>query len=177
MKVYAGIGSRETPADVLAVMRNLAYELSGRGWTLRSGGAPGADTAFADGAWDAYFANSRRPKPEVYLPWPSFAGIRPANARLSEPQPEAFEIARRHHPAWDRLRQGGQKLHARNVHQVLGPDVTAPVLSSFIICWTPGGEGGGGTGQALRIARSYDVPIFDLARPSDFERVTGGLFS
>jgi len=39
---YSGIGSRETPDDILELMKAVAYKLAGRGYTLRSGGADGA---------------------------------------------------------------------------------------------------------------------------------------
>ena len=79
--------------------------------------------------------------------------------------PKAFEIAAKFHPAWDKLSQGAQKLHARNCHQVLGKDLKT--LSSFIICYTSKGNGSGGTGQALRIAKAYNVPIFDCGLHSN----------
>lgn len=168
MKYYAGIGSRSTPKNILDLMTSIAIKLDGKGWTLRSGGAEGADTAFEIGAFQ------RR---EIYLPWPGFNHRTSQHSapRLSEPQAEAFEIAAIHHPAWANLSKPVRCLHARNVHQILGPDVTAPVLSKFVICWTPDGAGGGGTGQALRISRYHDVPIFDLAIPADLERITKGL--
>ena len=131
MKYYAGIGSRETPADVLYAMGAIAVRLSYKGWTLRSGGAPGADSAFAQGAWDAFTEGDgdgrMLTRPEIYLPWLGFESI--GNARLVNPQPETFSIAEQFHPAWDRLSQGAKRLHARNVHQILGPDVTTPLLS------------------------------------------------
>ena len=170
MRVYTGIGSRRTPAHILDVMSGAAYWLACDDWTLRSGCAAGADSAFEQGANEAaaYFGL------ELFLPWFGFEGrsehdIGP-NGRF-EPQPEAFEIAERFHPNWANLKQGAKRLHARNVHQILGPDVTAPVLSRFVICWTPDGAGGGGTGQALRIAKHYDVPIFDVAIPDALARV------
>ena len=43
---YAGIGSRETPEEVLHVMISLGKALCKQGWGLSSGGAPGADQAF-----------------------------------------------------------------------------------------------------------------------------------
>ena len=46
---YAGIGSRSTPPEVQAVMRTLANNLEYTGFTLRSGGAKGADSAFEHG--------------------------------------------------------------------------------------------------------------------------------
>lgn len=44
---YAGIGSRETPPDICAVMTQVAHILSAMGWRLNSGGA---DSAFEAGA-------------------------------------------------------------------------------------------------------------------------------
>ncbi len=159
---YAGIGSRETPQDVLGVMTELGMHLAYRGWTLRTGGAQGADQAFDDGASRAYLSGRRGiPKAEIYLPWPKFEGYR--FPTLIRPQAEAYPIAEYFHPAWAALSRGARSFHARNVHQILGQDVTTPVLSSFVVCWTPEGSGRGGTGQALRIAKYYGLPIFDLA--------------
>ena len=39
---YAGVGSRRTPAPVLAAMRDLAESLGDLGWALSTGGADGA---------------------------------------------------------------------------------------------------------------------------------------
>ena len=47
---YAGIGARATPAAVLADMETIAAWLARTGWILSSGGADGADSAFAAGA-------------------------------------------------------------------------------------------------------------------------------
>ena len=52
---------------------------------------------------------------------------------------------------------------ARNSYQVLGRNLDDPV--EFVICWTPGGSGSGGTGQAIRIAKDYQIPVFDLGSP------------
>lgn len=62
------------------------------------------------------------------------------------------------------------KLHARNCYQVLGADLRTP--TQFVICWTPRGSGEGGTGQALRIAKAYNIPIFDLAIPAIKEQLS-----
>ena len=43
---YAGIGSRRTPGPALNAMRATAERLATLGYTMRSGHAPGADTAF-----------------------------------------------------------------------------------------------------------------------------------
>lgn len=169
MIAYAGIGSRETPEPILVVMRNLAATLLMRGFTLRTGCAPGADQAFAQhgsGEW--------------YLPWPEFerrwvkkhAGDAVIYDRAT---PAAYEIAAEHHPVWHKLSRGAQALHARNSHQILGHDIDNPVLSRFVVCWTKGGGGQGGTGQALRLAQHFEVPVFDLGVPSVLERIVRSL--
>ena len=148
MKYYTGIGSRDTPEHVLEEMTQLAREFGKRGWTLRSGGASGADTAFEEGAGAK----------EIYLPWAGFNGN---DSKLYQPAgKESFEIAARFHPAWERCSDTVRKLHARNVHQVLGQDLKT--LSEVVVCWTHGGNLVGGTAQALRIAKHYDIPIFNL---------------
>ena len=46
---YAGIGSRETPGLMLGAFARIGEFLAKKGYTLRSGGADGADTAFEVG--------------------------------------------------------------------------------------------------------------------------------
>jgi hypothetical protein len=150
MTTYAGIGSRETPADILGVMTDIARTLAEQDYTLRSGAAQGADSAFEAGAT----------KKEIWLPWLGFNGH---TSRLL-PSPEAFEVAREFHPAWDRCSRGARALHARNIHQILGPDLNDPV--GMVVCWTRNGGRSGGTGQALRLATAYSIPIHDLGLPS-----------
>lgn len=97
---YAGIGSRETPPDVLDLMTRAARWLAQRGWTLRSGAAQGADSAFEVGV------RERSRGAEIYLPWPSFEGR--GYATLIRPSPDAWDLARRFHPAWGRLPEGAR---------------------------------------------------------------------
>lgn len=154
---YAGIGSRETPPDVLRAMTNWAYRLDSEGWILRSGGAPGADSAFEAGAG---------PDSRIYLPWAGFEG---RDGIVCGDDPSLAAVAETYHPAWGELRQGAKRLMTRNVAQILGYGAErAP--SMFVLCWTPGGKAGGGTGQAIRIANDYKIPVFDLAIPGEHER-------
>lgn len=156
--VYAGIGSRETPEPVLQTMHMIGQQLAPM-WTLRSGFAEGADTAFMRGAEQAHG------EMEVYLPWSGFNGAPKDHPSIIVPEftSELLVLAARYHPAWGRCSLGAKKLHARNGCQVLGRDLSSP--SHMVICWTPNGRAGGGTGQAIRIARDHDVPVFDLAIP------------
>lgn len=164
-RAYAGIGSRATPEPILDLMRACAIRFKQEGWTLRSGGAPGADTAFEGGA--TIFGDYSRV--EIYLPWGGFEQRLDALVARTHPQRQAYIIAKQHHPTWERLTEGGRNLQARNAHQILGYDVTRPVLSKFVLCWTP--KRGGGTGTALRIAAAYNVPAWDLATSEARERI------
>lgn len=157
--IYTGVGSRETPKDVLAIMHALAAALARAGWTLRSGGAPGADTGFEDGAI------SEAGLMEIYLGWKGFNGN---PSPLFKSRPEATEIAKTAHPAWDRLSDAAKKLHSRNVFQVLGFSLNKP--AKMTICWTPDGcesekqrrRTTGGTATAIVLSERYNVPVFNL---------------
>jgi hypothetical protein len=163
-KVYTGIGSRQTPLGILALMRRAGADFARAGWTLRSGGADGADLAFEEGAMSTISASC-----EIYHPWPGFNG---RQSRYSTPSLKAVQIASAVHPAWSQLSASGRSLHARNVHQVLGPLISAPVLPRCLICWTPDGASlasersarTGGTGTAIVLASRYGVPVRNLQR-------------
>lgn len=154
--VYAGIGARATPPAILAHITKLADSLGRAGWHLNSGGADGADTAFANGA----------PVTEqtLFLPWRSYNGHHGTHCQvLSSDQMKAcLAIASQMHPAWNRCSAAVRKLHARNVATLLGPSLTRPV--NAVICWTENGAITGGTGMALRIAAHYRIPVLNLAR-------------
>lgn len=158
LKAYAGIGSRRTPPDVLILMSNIARDLGDLGWTLRSGHAQGADQAFEAGAR----------KKEIFLPWRANKyNSLPEGHIVAACQPRMVQIAARHHPNWAACSEEARKRHTRNVCQVLGEHGNKP--SHMVICWTEGGRGDGGTGQAIRVAASYDIPVFDLALEGELE--------
>ena len=146
-RYYAGIGSRETPQSILEIMTASAVQFAAEGYILRSGAAPGADSAFEAGAGD---------QKEIWLPWLGFNG---SKSQLL-PHKHAFEVAAHFHPAWDRCSPAARKLHARNVHQILGYDLNTK--SEFVMCWTKDGKASGGTGQAIRIAEGYGIPVYYL---------------
>lgn len=153
---YAGIGSKETPEDILALMRGIAKMLAERGYTLRSGGADGADDAFE-------YATPGMVHMEIFLPWKGFNG-RVDTMRLTEHEiATARSLAEKYHPNWLACSEGAKKLHTRNVMQVLGRTCDSP--SQFVVCWTKNGKAIGGTGQALRIAEDKKVPIYNLHDP------------
>ena len=154
-RTYAGIGARRTPAAVQADMRRLARALGEGGWHLHSGGAQGADHAFALGAP----AGGRT----LFLPWAGLNGHEGAGVRVLSPAEltRLEPLAAAHHPAWERCSGAVRKLHARNAAVLLGPDAGAPV--DAVVCWTEGGRVTGGTGMAVRLARHCRIPVLNLA--------------
>lgn len=171
---YAGVGSRRTPAAVLAAMRDLAQALGDLGWALSTGGADGADTAFQDGAL-------RTDAPiTVHAPWPGYNGFRPGRESESDidvvvPRPDErlagvpyVDLARRHHPLWGRCGRGARALFLRNVSILAGArrgDGLVP--PAFVLAWTANGLGtgrdAGGTGHTLRLADALGIPAVNLA--------------
>jgi hypothetical protein len=150
---YTGVGSRKTPKSILDIMRALAARLESAGWTLRSGGADGADSAFESGTnkKTIYYAN--------------------------QATPASMAIAAKFHPAWDRCSDFAKRLHGRNSFQVLGKTLDRP--SKFLVCWTSDGCTShqtrtittGGTGTAISIADNYGVEIFNLANSDHLARI------
>lgn len=160
--VYTGIGSRETPADVLALMKAVGASLANAGVTLRSGGAQGADSAFESGCLSADGAA------EIYLPKAGHMGHR---SSLNTVCDAAMRLASQIHPNWSACSPLAKRLHARNCYQVLGKSLDHP--ADLLICWTPDGcvdeltrtRQSGGTATAICLASLYQVPVINLMRP------------
>lgn len=161
MKYYAGIGSRTAPQEILQEMSALAKACALAGYTLRSGGADGADTAFEQGC------DSVNGTKEIFLPWKNF---NKNTSPLFEIPDAVYQLGEKYHPAWHILPNAVRKLIARNGQQILGKNLDAPV--DFVICWTRDGcskgeertKESGGTGQAIEIASAYNIPVFNLKR-------------
>jgi hypothetical protein len=166
-KYYTGIGSRKTPEDIQGLMTRLAYCLEKKGYILRSGAAEGADSAFERGV-------RNDENKEVYIPWENFNDRRSSETGVHALRPSdtiAFSLAEEVHPAWDKLSQGGQKLHARNVYQVLGLGLDEP--SELLFCWAPtnGKQVTGGTATAVSLARKHKVRVLNLYNQQDRTKV------
>jgi hypothetical protein len=160
MKSYAGIGSRKTPGKIQEIMRSLGAALSSD-HVLRSGGASGADTAFYLGIpFDRRAAAS-----EIYLPSKKFGLVDATMPGMIDSTtlpswPAALRTVDTYHPASQNLSFFGRCLMARNVMQILGRDLDN--LVDFVVCWTLDGKVTGGTGQALRIAEAFGIPVRNL---------------
>ena len=158
MKMYAGIGTRKTPSHIIDIMYKTAIILSINGFVCNTGAAKGAEQIFAKGAV------SGNGLVNLMLPWPSYEKkwidnlikLHPEKVLkwlLAKSNKEAFESVRLH-PSYTTLSQAVIKLHARNF-MILKK-------AQFVVCYTPGGKEIGGTGQAIRIAKSLDIIIYNL---------------
>ena len=158
MLAYAGIGSRETPSDILKEMEQFAFA-AGAKFILRSGGANGADSAFEAGA------RRGNGQCEIFLPWKNF---NKNTSPLFEVHEKAFEIAATVHPHFKYMKRPAKLLVARNMHQILGRNLDDPV--EFVVCWTKDGCEGhetystktGGTGSAIALASKCDIPVYNI---------------
>lgn len=163
---FTGVGSRETPDEILELMRKVSRKLCSSEYIFRSGGADGADIAFERGCDDV---NGSK---EIYISWDNpksnHGRIYWHNNRdvfkldLSPKKDDAMILASEIHPAWDRCSDAAKKLHARNMFQVLGYRLDKP--SSFLICYaTPQGDSiKGGTRTAFECAKRHNIPVFNM---------------
>lgn len=150
--IYAGIGRRTIAPDIRESFEKFGRVAQEKGFKLRSGGADGCDLAF-----EKYVRPENK---EIYLPWKGFNGSESPLFHISK---ECRIIASKIHPNWGKLKPSTQLFMARNCYQILGINLNEPV--DFVVCWTENGNVTGGTGQALRLAQTYDIRIFNFGDP------------
>lgn len=164
-KFYAGIGSRETPESARPLIQKIVTFLHEEGYIMRSGGAPGADEMFETAHKEICQNKELR---EIYLPWYCFQSNYSPLCIVTK---EAIEFSMRFHPNPAALTsQGALKIMGRNAYQVLGLDLKSN--ADFLVCWTANAadsdsdaaviRSSGGTGQAMRIAKAYNIPFWNL---------------
>jgi len=188
---YAGVGSRNTPIHIQIIMNQISEWLEKKkGYTLRSGGALGADKAF-EGLIQPWEKDSNKTvtrwseykykviKKEIF-----YAKDIDKDTEFSK---MCKRVAKEIHPN-PNLNGYPLKLHARNLFQVLGADLNSPV--DFLICWTPRNKKGevvtsheqrdstsGGTGQAISYASYLGIPIINLESENWRDELSGVLKS
>ena len=159
-RVYCGVGSRETPTEVLFFIRSLATRLNANGFHLCSGGTLGADTAFANGHIIS-----------------SITIYRPDHA-IGDKSAEV--LFRSVHPFQHRFKKSySVLLHSSSAYQVLGFDLNDPV--EFVLCWTKLGSESeaelkshgwieGVTGTVIALASRHNIPVFNLKKEDALHR-------
>jgi len=156
---YAGIGSRETPQEVLDKMTEVAKYLEELGYTLRSGGAIGADKAFEKGVTS---------KKEVFLGSVKTGEREKKIAREIHPNPQALDNAKAK-TTGKSISDFMWNLMGRNTNQIFGANLDTPV--DFVLAWTQDGLTdyrkrslqSGGTGQAIDMASRKGIPVINMA--------------
>lgn len=151
-KFYAGIGSRTTPKEECEKITRIAEALERKGFILRSGGAEGADEAFAVGVKD--------PQNKIVL--------RPKHSTAA-----AEELASKVHPMWSACKEYVRKLHGRNAQIVFGQNLHQP--ASFVLAWTLNPTYGG-TSLGIKLAKAAHIPVFNLASPEETKSFVRFLF-
>jgi hypothetical protein len=161
--VWAFGGARSTPPEVQEVIAQLALKHRG---PVVHGGAPGADRAatrlIEDPSLMSIYLNGPR---DDRGPDPLRAGGRVFNAREMPGWGEALQLAQQFE---DPQRPGGRTYNARNLLVLAGPRLESP--RERLVVWTPGGQDVGGTGHAIRAARHFEIPVYNLGNPETMNR-------
>lgn len=180
MTAYSGIGSRETPPEVISIMEDAGFRLARLGFVLRSGKAAGSDAAFQRGAQRFEGA-----KCEIFIPWKGFKGgyglvdlydipLDAIDSQFPENSEMRWEWVKEVHGGWERLSQGARKLHERNIHQLFGADLGNAYLnqSKFVIYYaleTKSRNPKGGTATCVNLAKKQGIRTLNLLHEKNRE--------
>jgi hypothetical protein len=151
---YCGFGDAAAPAHVLERMQLIAGRLRLRGWTLRTGAAPGCESAFAAGAGH---------HKEVVAPELLDARHGPTGYRAPN---KAWELAEAAYPRWWSMSLEERATAARHVHMLLGFNLDRPV--NAIIHWSADDRGDrpgrmANSDLRVKLAAERFIPIINLA--------------
>lgn len=187
---YAGIGSRKLNKFLSKIKMEFACCMALKGLKLNSGAADGSDTSYETGAMIAYdYLSNIFPEEypsgqyhhvmNIFLPWNKFNGriASPLSGYTDQTHPGAEELTAPYHKGWEYLGQGTRKMMSRNAMQALSKELDKPVR--FISAYTSDGaktaketsDKTGGTGQAIRIADDYGVPVYNFGNTQDFQKI------
>ena len=163
MKSYAGIGSRNITNQEKEIIKKISSLLSKLHYLCYSGNADGSDIAFQENCSGQCV---------VFLPWDGFNKDKfdydnkslCKNYYVAGNSDAGLESVEKFHPNPSVLSRGGRSLMCRNYYQIMGWYYIYPRVD-FVICCADEDINGnvlGGTGQATRIAKSLNIPIFNI---------------
>ena len=186
---YAGIGSRETPQEVLDVMTQAAKYLDDLGYTLNTGKT--YPTSLNDYFIKTVHKGNRQAAEEAFKAKQAeterltklygnkvgmdeegadrafSAGASKKNlfSPMDKISDREMKVGEEIHPNWSALSSGAAKLMARNSNQVFGAKLDTPI--DFVIFYaketTNPLRPAGGTGQAVEMARRKGIPTINMA--------------
>ena len=178
------IGSRDLEKESghersIKLCYNVAYSFARLGITFTSGLAALGMDGIAQKAYSAAVneGSARLEQFEVYVANQNeITRSRLPNKNLSIIMNQAKineieQIAASIHPAWHNCNEWARGMHMRNVHQILGYNLDYPV--DAVVTWVkenPDGTPRGGTATAIKLAREYGIPVFNLNTP-DVQKV------
>lgn len=147
-KYYAAVGDQTCPSRYYDIITKITRYFESDGYVVRTRGSKGFDEVVDESV----------ERKELFVPWRGFEG---RTTNTYNPSQDVFDKAAEFHPRWYKLNNRVRRIMASATACVLGPDLKS--RSEFVICWTPDAEQGGGTGQSIRVASYYGIPVFDLA--------------
>lgn len=160
---YVATGSRDTPKPIIDKIALIVKELEVRGYTLRNAGREPVEDLFEKSV-------SRK---EVHLPWRGFLD---KDSKFTFTPEAAKVLASRFYPGYEGLKPAIQAFLAADVRMIMGKELKSPAL--FLITWSEDGaetnqERTAKTGtaaQAIAVASTLKIPIFNFGKPSAEER-------
>lgn len=171
-KYYTGIGTRaeNLPKGIESLMVAIGQGLAKRGYTLRSGAASGADSAFETGCLAAGGSG------DIYLPWPNFRHRRHSRNLVHYIPPKDGEEAYAGDywvhsgiiPHFFKMNSTSRAFHGRNYYQVSGR--RGEPNSLFVVYYAPmdlNDEPMGGTRSAVMRAMDLGIPVYNLGIESE----------
>lgn len=157
MLAYAGIGSRYITKEEEQLILNISSLLSKK-FVVYSGNAEGSDISFQKGSNNNCV---------VFLPWKTFNRSKYNLENVLDyfivNDAESIDSVKKYHPRYEMLNNSATSLMARNYRQIMGHG-EYPVVKFVLCCADPLRDRTvkGGTGQAVRIANDYNIPVINL---------------
>lgn len=163
-KPYAVMSNDQIPEHALRQIQHAVERLNNKGFTARTNCSKGAAMAIEQ------IATSK----ELILPWSGFEG---RETKMGWTTGTALATTGRYHQSWDGLSDAVKKIIASGVRLIAGDKMNSPAL--FLICWSQDGANHGtqvnkGTGNLsipLSVASDLLIPIFNLGKEGDYERL------
>lgn len=163
-RYWTGVGSRDTPSRIEKIQISIGKRMAEDGLVLRSGNAFGSDYCFQKGVFEVDPSLA-----EIYLPWGNYnkelINLEARYLTLDESESiNATEILEdsKVMPYIRKCKPGVQKMHLRNVYQVLGWQEERSEVCIYYAPLDNAGNVKGGTRTAVGVSKYYDIPCYNL---------------